>query len=906
MVTDIRYDTACAVVTVSGPITEGDMLQFVATLEQLHREYAYQTIEINVCSPGGEVRALDYCVEAMDALRHQGVRFTTRALMSVSSAAACLVSLGDSRVAAPSASFLYHQARTLQAGAVTASLARHILTNVDATDEQYLTRLTQRARRDNGQDCPVLPLTAFTVSDWPIVEDLLVSEGILSPRAHGASPCHKTWLSQLRQHVTECRGAPDEEPLKRFYRRLLAMDRPISAALALTLHLVDRFDGAASIAPSAPPVEALHIPEWAPLYRPDGRVPRKVLCRHTLVLGETGSGKTVSGVLPVMGALLAPGNCRVGCALIIDPKRELLSHVVAQAPEDLNVEPIDLHSAERRPILNLMASEGLSVAGLLAQAQYLEAAKQILVRAASLSPDNPARVLAGLSTTTNVYWNKEGSALAVTALGLVLLILEHRQSLYGDGRTSGWLTWRPLKDQQALLDFGAAAGVIEYCPKLHATVIKTHQQIAALECELEEEESDEDKDNEAGILTRKQTPCNNVRHCFDRFVGEVTASELYQSSPEFSARIDEAIQTALSRYFLDEDGHPAHDPGDCVCGVAYLVHAVNRAYARVVSDETMRPAPNILALANRALADWLSAGVGKEQKLPVMPIIELLKNHVSCEAADEIYRKVETGWNPMAMLKDSCTYVCIASFARNCFSDFADGPVARSLFFGVEPYYHSLRTGHGDGQVLLAFDEAINSEDARTVYVFQPRLDNGETLLVRALKATYFEAILNSRKRQQRGESMPLAAYIVDECHRFITADKTHGEQSFLDTCRSFGVLCVLACQSLSSLEHALAENSPDAVKNRAALDIMLNNTANKLFFRSTDLVLQATLNRLCPVTPGLPPLTQVRPPSTLQPGECYASLATGHFVRRQLLPFQPTTGPGGDPEEPRTTGVAM
>ena len=60
MVTDIRYDTACAVVTVSGPITEGDMLQFVATLEQLHREYAYQTIEINVCSPG-EQSFLDTC-----------------------------------------------------------------------------------------------------------------------------------------------------------------------------------------------------------------------------------------------------------------------------------------------------------------------------------------------------------------------------------------------------------------------------------------------------------------------------------------------------------------------------------------------------------------------------------------------------------------------------------------------------------------------------------------------------------------------------------------------------------------------------------------------------------------------------------------------------------------------------
>ena len=165
-----------------------------------------------------------------------------------------------------------------------------------------------------------------------------------------------------------------------------------------------------------------------------------------------------------------------------------------------------------------------------------------------------------------------------------------------------------------------------------------------------------------------------------------------------------------------------------------------------------------------------------------------------------------------------------------------------------------------DNRAPVDFSAAVDAEDARTVYVFQPRLDGNEALLARALKATWFEAILSSRKRQDRGGTMPLAAYIADEFHRFITSDKVHGEQSFLDTCRSFGVCCVLACQSISSMEHALEEEGDSWQKNKAALEILLNNTANKFFFRSTDQALQAFLDRLCPPAPGFGPLTRGAP----------------------------------------------
>ena len=89
--------------------------------------------------------------------------------------------------------------------------------------------------------------------------------------------------------------------------------------------------------------------------------------------------------------------------------------------------------------------------------------------------------------------------------------------------------------------------------------------------------------------------------------------------------------------------------------------------------------------------------------------------------------------------------------------------------------------------------------------MFQPALNSAEdSLVAKAMKALFFEAVLNSERRREADHGMPLVAYVADEFHRFVTSDLVHGEQSFLDTCRSFGAFCVLACQSVASLRHAL------------------------------------------------------------------------------------------------------
>ena len=138
------------------------------------------------------------------------------------------------------------------------------------------------------------------------------------------------------------------------------------------------------------------------------------------------------------------------------------------------------------------------------------------------------------------------------------------------------------------------------------------------------------------------------------------------------------------------------------------------------------------------------------------------------------------------------------------------------------------------------------------------------------------------------GRTSPCLATSVTRRIEFVTSDSVHGEPSFVDACRSYGVFCVLACQSMASIEHALSHGSASQVSDRTAASILWNNAGTKFFFRSTDPRTASRVEDLCPYRPGLSPVTQVRPLSTLSPGECYAVLADGRFERRQLEPVLP------------------
>ena len=101
---------------------------------------------------------------------------------------------------------------------------------------------------------------------------------------------------------------------------------------------------------------------------------------------------------------------------------------------------------------------------------------------------------------------------------------------------------------------------------------------------------------------------------------------------------------------------------------------------------------------------------------------------------------------------------------------------------------------------------------------------------------------------------------------------------------------CVVACQSIASINPALARGGGNSGQNRGAVDILCTNAATKIAFRSTD---PGVADRANPHRPGLPGVVRVRPVSTLAPGDCYASIPEGRFERRHLGHLRRGSGRG-------------
>jgi hypothetical protein len=157
--------------------------------------------------------------------------------------------------------------------------------------------------------------------------------------------------------------------------------------------------------------------------------------------------------------------------------------------------------------------------------------------------------------------------------------------------------------------------------------------------------------------------------------------------------------------------------------------------------------------------------------------------------------------------------------------------------------------------------------DAGKVILFCPEARDGHRLAGKALKAKFFEAVF-SRENLARP-----VAYVCDEAQRFITQDAESGEQNFLDRCRAYRAICILASQSLASIEHELGSDNAACT----ALDIISSNTPTKFVMRTTDIRTIDWLRTILPSpeTDG-PHVVDVRRPSQLRVGEAYSIFADG------------------------------
>ena len=371
---------------------------------------------------------------------------------------------------------------------------------------------------------------------------------------------------------------------------------------------------------------------------------------------------------------------------------------------------------------------------------------------------------------------------------------------------------------------------------------------------------------------------------------------------EFFAREGTSLATAVLALVLMLT-HPDADPPerwleDDVEAYLWVDELLSRA--RGTSGER---GPNALALTGWALDGPLAAGLtdgvllfssdSTSKTWLFARLAKALLAHCGPDPGEarDVLRRIIEYWEPMARVRGQ--YAGVRASASIIYADFAAPAIARTLYFGCEPGF-LCETQNG-----LDFARLVSREGPGKLVLFQPARDGLDNLVAISLKAAFFEAVLDDEDRATGAKDLPLVGYVADEFHRFITSDPLHGEQSFLDTCRSFGAFCVLASQSVASLEHALAHGGGSYRQDESAVEILWNNTANKLVFRTTDPKTANRVDDLCPHRPGLAGVVRVRPVSTLRTGECYAMLADGRFERRQLEPYEPGVWVDFDPHDP-------
>ena len=420
MTTNFTHRGDHASVFFSGELTWESAVELVDAVDTLVDWYFYADVELTVDSEGGRTDAFDYVHAAMRRWHDQGARLCTRVVSRASSAAALLVSLGAERVAAPGAQLRYHNVLVREAGSVTAGEARALHGSLTRIDERMAGLLAERALRGAVAQAPVAP--GAEPSDRAVLERLAGGRqrsGARRARTEQGAPVEHL-AAALGRRVANAVQRKDRAALARLYLNLASMDTSVSAPLARTLRLVDRVD-AGAFSPrrghDASPPPGLRVAQWRALYPPHGEVPLAALTRHTLVLGETGSGKSASAMLPVVAAAARAPRERVGTALVIDPKHELEPVVAALAPQRLH------HIVAADVVLDIMAGPRWSLAEDMALERVVSAATKVLRRVVSFVSDVPAKVLEGRPTGRDAYWDLEGTDLLVTALGFVFLLL---------------------------------------------------------------------------------------------------------------------------------------------------------------------------------------------------------------------------------------------------------------------------------------------------------------------------------------------------------------------------------------------------------------------------------------------------------------------------------------------------
>ena len=416
MALDYEHCGDHAAVSLSGELTVEAVSKLVNLVDVLIDNYFYRRVDLAISSPGGSTHAADPFLAALGRWRARGVVLCTQVHASASSMAAFFFSLGDLRVVDPNARLLFHGARILEAKDITVRDTVGMYTTLRALDRRHVKLLAGRALRTS------VPRPAVADSADRAVVAALVRALSLED---GGRASHKARVRALARYVDAALRSRDRGALKALYRLVLREEASLSPRLACTLALADLVlepspAGVRGAAPGDACAPALVVPEWRCLYPPHGAVPRAALTRHVLALGETGSGKTASAILPVLAAMARAPHRDVGGGLVIDPKCELAPVLRALVGDAL------LHLDACDLVLDIMDTPSWRIDEDVAAKRWATVATSIMLRMRGFSPASPLRVLGPHEpgSSNSDFFDREGCSLLRDVLAFVLMLLD--------------------------------------------------------------------------------------------------------------------------------------------------------------------------------------------------------------------------------------------------------------------------------------------------------------------------------------------------------------------------------------------------------------------------------------------------------------------------------------------------
>lgn len=602
------------------------------------------------------------------------------------------------------------------------------------------------------------------------------------------------------------------------------------------------------------PEDRIHIPELAPIFGGDPNVPASLLGKNCLVTGETGSGKSQSFVIPMLKGLLrhrADDFDHRFALLVVDPKRELLDIVRSEIGDsdrqvvlgDEGSPLVDFHEGTR---------DKLSVTEAFDQA--LEALCPGAKKSTRTSNDN-------------AYWQASGMALARQLVDLVATVeqsghtmcdLLARRSMWQDPPTAPpKLSPTPA---QTFLEMALHVGGF-FRPNENSIDAYKHRITMAMSVikRLATTEQCSSKGAGAGVAIP------DGRRDALRLIRLVRRMAKSQKWPA------EMLEEHLAQWMRAVESSTEE-----------IIHSLwgrsitSNPFAQPIGQKLM--IDSFLSISEPEGASWYAQPAGILTGILASLRVDRGRRFDSppdeTQAIGDALRRIAryVGRPDLAEsmgnigAADVKTMYWHADVALGSFlKPLLDRDVATRLH--LNPVFASDKT--------ISIQHCV--ENGKVV-VFQPKLlaTDADDAFAKTLKQHFFRATM-SRENRERG-----VGYIVDEAHRYISTD----EANWVDVCRAYRGITCFATQSVASIRLALAKQDSDLSSEAlgAAIQVLATNLSNKLFFRSSDMATRDLLRSLIPVPPGTGPhVVDVRPPTTLRVGECYALTADGGWSRKQV-----------------------